>query len=498
MTDQPSLKPRELEILNLLAEGLTNIEIGARLFLAHETVRWYNKHIFDKLKVRNRTEAVKRGNELGLIGTTDKKLSSLMSPVQYVANGNVHIAYQIIGEGPVDILFMHGFISHLELAWENPEFRDFFEQLGRFARVILFDKRGVGLSDRIQGAPTLDQTVIDANHVLDSAASKRTFVMGTSEGAAAAVLLASMYPDRVTGLILYGATPKIIRTGNMPEWAETESGFDEMIEQMQQSWGEPWAVEFFAPSRAKDENFRKWWAKVLRSASSPSSIKDVFNLIRKVDIRQLLPQIQTRTLVIHKTEDRMVSRNAGKYFADHMPNARWHEIPGDDHIYFVKSEAIISAVTNFINETPPVESTETRISVILCVHSSTGKISSALIQKEIGSHGARFTSKDDSEFIGTFDSPTRAVECAARLLRIAKGSGLKISLHVGECFAENGKPLEYVAELSRKAIEYATVGEILITQTLHDILAGSKLKLQQHSDQADMLLPEEMVLYTLT
>lgn len=328
MTDQPVLKTRELEILNLLAEGLTNAEIGVRLFLAHETVRWYNKHLFDKLEVRNRTEAVKRGTELGLIGPplADKNPLPKMLPVQYAANSDVHIAYQIIGEGPVDILFIHGFISHLELAWENPEFRDFFEQLGRFARVILFDKRGVGLSDRIQGAPTLDETVNDANCVLDATASKRTFVMGTSEGAAAAVLLASTYPDRIAGLILYGATPKIIRSGNDPEWAEVESDYDEMIEHMQAAWGKPWAVEVFAPSRATDENFRKWWAKVLRSASSPSSIKDVFNLIRKVDIRQLLPQVQTRTLVIHKTDDRMVSRKAGKYFADNMPNAEWLEI----------------------------------------------------------------------------------------------------------------------------------------------------------------------------
>jgi pimeloyl-ACP methyl ester carboxylesterase/DNA-binding CsgD family transcriptional regulator len=498
MTDQPNLKPRELEILNLLAEGLTNVEIGARLFLSHETVRWYNKHLFNKLTVKNRTEAVKRGNELGLIGSTNNNPLPKMSPVHYAVNGNVHIAYQIIGKGPVDILFLHGFISHLELAWENPEFRDFFEQLGRFARVILFDKRGVGLSDRIQGAPTLDETVNDANHVLDAVASKRTFVMGTSEGAAAAVLLASTYPDRVSGLILYGATPKIIRSGNQPEWAEIESDYDEMIEHMQRSWGEPWAVEVFAPSRANDENFRKWWAKVLRSASSPSSIEDVFNLIRKVDIRQLLPQIQARTLVIHKTDDRMVSREAGKYFADHMPNARWNEIPGDDHIYFVNSEAIISAVSKFIQESPIVKSTETRISVILCVHISNEKTSSPVIQKEVNLHGARFTAKDGSEFTATFDSPTKAVECATRLLGAKKGNDLKISLHVGECYAEDGKPLEYVAEISRKAIEYASVGEILITQTLYDILAGSKLKLQQHSDKADMLLPDDMVLYTLT
>jgi len=278
MPNQPQWKTRELAILHLLADGLTNAEIGARLFLAHDTVRWYNKQIFDKLDARNRTEAVKRARELGLIEsntqpTTIKQTAIKRSPVHYADNGGVHIAYQVIGSGSVDLLFIHGFISHLEVAWENPEFTDFFEQLGKVARVILFDKRGVGLSDRIQGAPTLENTVEDANHVLDAVASKRTFVMGTSEGASAAVLLASTYPERVAGLILYGATPKIIRNGNHPEWAVPEEQFNNMIERMQRSWGEPWAVETFAPSRAKDELFRTWWAKVLKSASSRHKYK---------------------------------------------------------------------------------------------------------------------------------------------------------------------------------------------------------------------------------
>jgi hypothetical protein len=193
----------------------------------------------------------------------------------------------------------------------------------------------------------------------------------------------------------------------------------------------------------------------------------------------------------------MVSREAGKYFADNMPNAQWLEIPGDDHIYFVKSEAIISAVSKFIQETPPVKSSETRISVILYARAPGGKLSSQAIEKEIHMYSARFTSINKSELMATFDSPAHAVNCAEKLLAIKKGNDLKISLHVGECYTDDGKPLEYVAELSRKAIEYTSVGEILITQTLHDILAGSKLKLQAQTDKADVLLPDDMVLYTL-
>lgn len=503
MPNQISWKARELEILRLLAEGMTNIEIGARIHIAHETVRWYNKQIFEKLGVSNRTQAVRSATELGLLGGAVKSVpanppaSPTKLPVQYVANGDVHIAYQVIGDGPVDLLFIHGFLSQLELAWENPEFTKFFEQLGKYARVILFDKRGVGLSDRIQGAPTLENTIEDAQCVLDAVASKRTFVMGTSEGAAAAVLLASTYPERVIGLILYGATPKVVRSNNEPSWAVPEDQFDRMIEQMQKDWGGPWAIEGFAPSRAKDEQFRAWWAMTLRSASSPSSIKAVLNLIREVDIRQLLPQVRTKTLVIHKTDDRMVGIAAGRYFVEHMPNSQWLEIPGADHIYFVESKTIISAISRFLQDIPAPESVDTFILTILCARLSRQTLFPQNIQAEINSHRARYSSLKNQDLIATFDSPTRAIQCALRLRTITKDEKIRISLHVGECYTTDGTPTDFVAEISHKAVELVPAGEILLTQTLHDILAGSTMVFKRHHARPDMRLPENISLYAL-
>ena len=503
MSDKILWKARELEILRLLAEGLTNLEIGARIHIAHETVRWYNKQIFGKLQVNNRTQAVRRATELGLLGGAVRSASSdttsapAKSPVQYTVNGDVHIAYQVIGDGPVDLLFIHGFLSHLELAWENSEFTNFFEQLGKFARVILFDKRGVGLSDRIQGAPTLENTIEDAHCVLDAVASKRTFVMGTSEGAAAAVLLASTYPKRIMGLILYGATPKVLKKHNEPTWATSEDQFEFMIEKMQREWGGPWAIESFAPSRAKDETFRAWWSMVLRSASSPSSIKAVLKLIGEVDICQILPQVRVKTLIIHKTNDQMVNVEAGRYFAEHMPNAQWLELSGDDHIYFVKSKALISAISRFLQDIPDTEPVDTWISTILCAHLSLDILNLFELQSEIQSHRARYTDFKNQNLLATFDSPTRAIQCALSLRNMIKDEKLKISLHVGECYTADGKPTEYVAEISRKAVELATNGEILLTQTLHDILAGSKLVFKSQHTYPKMRLLESMSLYTL-
>ncbi|MCA9946966.1 MAG: alpha/beta fold hydrolase [Anaerolineales bacterium] len=356
MNDSTNWKAREIEILELLAQGLTNSQIGARLHLSYDTIRWYNKQIFEKLAVSNRLQAVNRAAELGLLDQAapvmpHSLLKVKKSPVQYVVNGDVHLAYQIVGDGPIDLLFIHGFLSHLELAWENEEFARFFTELGQFARIILFDKRGVGLSDRIQGAPTLATTVEDARCVLDAAQSDHAVIMGTSEGAAAAVLLSVTYPERVMGLILYAAVAKVVRTGAEPAWANQADRFRAMITHITEGWGGPWAVESFAPSKAQDEAFRDWWAMILRAASSPSSIKAVLERLGEVDIRALLPKVAVKSLVIHKQDDRIAPLEAGRYFATNIPDATWIELPGADHIYFIESTAGLEAIHQFCQAT---------------------------------------------------------------------------------------------------------------------------------------------------
>lgn len=485
MSNEIQLKAREQEILRRIAEGMSNGEIGAQLHLSNETVRWYNKQIFEKLGASNRTQAVARARELGLLDGAEKSVKPVLrvsrSPVRYVANSNVHIAYQVVGEGPIDLLFIHGFLSHLELAWENPEFTNFFEQLGRFARVILFDKRGIGLSDRIQGAATVENTIEDACRVLDAVGSESAYVMGTSEGGAAAVLLASTYPERVRGLVLYAAIPKMVQTNGEPEWADSPEQFEQLLEDMQSSWGGPWAIESFAPSRARDEQFRAWWAMVLRSASSPSSIQAVLTNLRDLDIRPLLPQIRVKTLVLHKTHDRVADVAAGHYFATHMPNAAWVELTGADHIYFVESTRLVSAVEQFCKTETPAEA-DTWIAIVMYIAAD----GDARVLKEVSSHlkthRPRRVSVLGADIIALFDSPARAIQCAKALYNAQKSRFLKISLHVGECNVKDGKPADTVLQSARQAAETIAPGEILITRTLRDILGGSEFEFQAHGE----------------
>lgn len=492
-------KTRELEIIQLLAQGLTNNEIAVRLHLSQETIRWYNKQIFEKLSASNRTQAVQKAGEQNLLTGRERSVEpkkGKRSPVRYVSNGGIHIAYQIIGEGHVDLLFIHGFLSNLELAWENNEYTNFFEELGKFARVILFDKRGMGLSDRVQGAPSLEDTMSDALCVLDAAASERTFVMGTSEGGAASVLLASTYPERVHGLILYSSTPKLVQTEGEPEWADNEEAFDRMIEQIQKQWGGAWALENFAPSRAQNETFREWWAKVLRSSSSPASVSAQLQILHDIDIRPLLPQIHTRTLVIHKTHDRILGVDASKYFATHMPNAKFIELSGADHFFFVESQQIIAAIEGFCREKQE-SSADTMLGIVLYLNTSMMKQKEKAIQREFKEHRAKGIFFSGEEATAVFDSPSRAIQCALKLRDLIKDESLKIGLHVGECDTETAKPSIAVAAFVRRAVEFAPPMKILLTQTLRDILAGSGVIFDLRKIHIDEKKAESLSYYML-
>jgi hypothetical protein len=298
--------------------------------------------------------------------------------------------------------------------------------------------------------------------------------MGTSEGGAAAILLAATYPERVNGLVLYAATPKVLRGADgEPGWASTPDGFRKFIDSVQENWGTAFDVDRFAPSRANDEAFRDWWSRILRGASSPAAIRAVLENAGMIDIRDLLPQVRVRTLVIHKTGDRKVNIDAGRYLAAHLPDAVLLELPGEDHIYFVDSAEIVKAVLGFIREPSPRERPETRIAVVLNVSPGKNGVPPGLLQTEIEAFRPRSFTEAPERVIAVFDSPSLAIRCSQRLRDLQKKRSLKISLHVGEIELTSGRPREAVLAEAERAATLAAPGEILVSQTLGDILAGS-------------------------
>ncbi|MEP7345031.1 MAG: alpha/beta fold hydrolase [Gemmatimonadaceae bacterium] len=480
MTSRVLLKDRELDILKLLAEGLSDRSIAARLNLSTETVRWYNKQVYGKLGVTSRGEAARRAIALGLIGTleppTERPSPVDRSPIRYVSNDGVSLAYQVVGAGPVDLLFIPGFVSHLEISWEEPGYAAFFEELGRHARVIIFDKRGVGLSDRIHGPSTLEHTISDARCVLRAVGSTRAFVSGTSESGAAAVLLASTYPDEVQGLLLIAATPMPARRGPEPEWARSWEEFERNITLIQETWGEPWAIERFAPSRKGDAAFEAWWSRALRSAASPASVRLIMEQAMQVDIRALLPQVRTRTLIVHRTDDPVVHIGAARYFAARMPNATVVELQGTDHLYFVQPQAVAQPIVRFLAEPNADPRIDTWIATVL---QSTGP--GALLTDEkrriLSAMEARQVRTTPNGWAALFDAPNRAIRCAERLRELGRGRVGGMALHVGACRTTDGMPVGASHEIARRLVESAVPGEILVSGTLRDILAGSDVAL---------------------
>ena len=478
-----SLKLRERQVLTLLAEGLSAPRIAQRLSLAVDTVRWYIKQLYRELEVSSRAEAIRVAMTRGLLDAPVQPATSAAvarSEIRYASNGGVHIAYQIVGNGPVDLLFMHGFVSHLDLAWEEPEYTAFFEQLGRSARVIMFDKRGVGVSDRHVGPSTLEQTVADARCVLDAAGAQRAFVMGTSEGGAAAVLLASMYPERVHGLILSSASPFIGGHGTELPWTSNNATQFKPLEPVPHQWGEPWSLDRFAPSRADRLAFRHWWSRLLRAATSPSVVETVLKHARAVDIRALLPSITTRTLVVHRVGDRLVPLSAGHYFATHMPHARLVELPGNDHVYFVDGDLLARTVTAYLQEPDAAPDVSTWIAIILCMAGPGARLDDAK-RAVLESRGARFLRQSDAAWTALFEGPSTALRCARQLRDMGVGRVGGMSLHVGACSVSDGVP---VGAAFRRAMDTANAtkpGEIVLTGMLRDILAGADVKVAVHS-----------------
>ena len=240
------------------------------------------------------------------------------------------------------------------------------------------------------------------------------------------------------------------------------------------------------------------WARVLRSSSSPSAASEQLRVLRDIDIRPLLPQIRTQTLVIHKTHDKILTVEAGRYFATHMPNAKWVELPGADHFFFVDSAQVISAVSQFCREKPAMSSVDTWIGIVLYLHLPNVRQKEKMIQSELNSQRAKGIFFSEDEATAIFDSPSRGIQCALKLRDLIKNDALRISLHVGECNMDDGKPTRAVVDVARRAAEFAPQGKILITQTLRDILAGSGVVFDLRQIHIDKQKSQSMSFYALT
>jgi pimeloyl-ACP methyl ester carboxylesterase len=248
----------------------------------------------------------------------------------YAQHGELHLAYQVVGNGPIDILLVPGFVSHVERIWEEPRSRAVLTALSKMGRLILFDRRGVGLSDRVGAPPTVEATADDLMTVMDAAGSRRVLLIGISEGGPSCIRFAAKHPQRLAGLVLYGSLAKGARSRDYP-FVLTRAQYDRWLQKLVKDWGGPTGIETFAPSLVGDRQAEGWWSGLLRAASSPGAIKAVLEALRDTDVRTQLPLVHAPTLVLHRRDDRAVRIEAGRHLATSIPGARFVELDGSDH-----------------------------------------------------------------------------------------------------------------------------------------------------------------------
>src|SRR5690349_7188095 len=393
----------------------------------------------------------------------------------YARSGDVNIAYQVIGDAPLDLVFVMGWVSHLEYFWREPSFARFLLRLASFSRLILFDKRGTGLSDRvpIDQLPTLEQRMDDVRAGMDAVGSERAALCGVSEGGPMCSLFAATYPEKTLALVMIGTYAKRIRDEEYP-WGPTIEQREQFFEVMRKQWGGPVGIEERAPSVARDPQFRDWWATYLRMGTSPGAAVALTKTNAEIDVRNVLPSIRVPSLVIHRSEDQCLKVEEGRFVAERIPGAKFVELPGDDHLPFVgDQDAILDEVEEFLTGVRHRIEPDTVLATVLVARMVGIKESTsdwwrrlhAHITKEIEWFRGREVDMIDDRLLAIFDGPARAIRCATAITEYTLRLGVetRTGLHTGECEIVDGKVAGAAAQMGVCVALEAAVGEVLVS-----------------------------------
>ena len=433
---------------------------------------------------------------------------------RYAKSGDLSIAYAAYGEGP-DLVLAPGWISHLEVGREEPSLAHFYDRLATFRRVILFDKRGTGLSDPVPHAPTLEENVEDLRAVMDAAGSERADVAGVSEGGAMAALYAAVHPERTRSLVLYGTYSRVLWAPNYPCGLRAEL-LDRLLEVVDARWGDGVGLSAWAPSCADDVRMRTWWARFQRTAASPGMAHSLLALYPQIDIRAVLGTIGVPTLVLHRRDDRMINVEMGRYLAEHIPGAKLVELDGTDHFFWVgDADAILDEIEEFLTGlrrgpepdrvlatvlfTDLVGSTEhavelgdTRWRYLLESHQ-------AQVRRQLERFRGREVKTMGDGFLATFDGPARAVRCAQAVVDQSRGLGLetRAGLHTGECELMNDDVGGIAVHIAARVATLAEAREVLVSSTVKDLVAGSGLTFADRGVHALKGVPDKWRLFAV-
>ena len=415
---------------------------------------------------------------------------------RYAKSGAINIAYQVAGNGPFDLVFVSGWVSNIEYSWEEPRFARFLSRLASFSRLILFDKRGTGLSDRVPSTqlPTLEQRMDDVRAVMDAAGSEQAAVFGVSEGASLAILFAATYPRRTRALAIYGGFAKRLWAPEYP-WAPTLERRQAWIDSLEQGWGGIADMATIAPSRVDDAQFTDWFTAYMRRSASPSAATALAHMNTYIDVRDVLPTVHVPTLVLHRIGDKDANVAEGRYIAEHIPGATFIELSGIDHIWFAgDTDAIIDELEAFLTGVRRVPEPDRVLATVLftdIVRSTQTATSlgdrrwhellenhNAVVRREIARFGGREVKLTGDGFLITFDGPARAIRCALALVDGVRRLGIEIraGAHTGECEIIAQDVGGIAVHIAARILSKAAPSEVLVSSTLRDLVAGSGLR----------------------
>jgi pimeloyl-ACP methyl ester carboxylesterase len=434
---------------------------------------------------------------------------------RYANSDGVSIAYQVHGEGPLDLVFVPGFVSHVEVYWEQAMVARFFRRLASFSRLVLFDKRGQGLSDRPARPPTLEESMDDLGAVMAAAGCERPAVFGISEGGPMSALFAASHPERVSSLILYGTFPRILRAPDYPQGVSGEE-LDALYELMKKEWGGPVAIDLWAPSLIGDPEFEQWWSRLLRQGTSPAGAIALIDLYRELDARDVLPTIGVPALVLHRRDDRVVSFRQGQYLAEKIPDARFVELSGADHFAMVgDQDALLDEVEEFLLGTRRAREPERALATVLFtdIVGSTERAAElgdrrwrdliehhdALVRRQLDLHRGREVKTMGDGFLATFDRPTRAIRCAClirdELARI--GVEVRAGIHTGEVELIGDDVGGMAVNIGARIGALADGGEVRVSSTVKELVVGSGLEFAERGAHTLKGAPGEWHLFAV-
>ena len=434
---------------------------------------------------------------------------------RYARSGDVHIAYQVVGDGPIDLVLVPGFVSNVEAMWTSPLRARFVERLASFCRLIVFDKRGTGMSDRGSQVFTLEQRMEDVHAVMDAAGSQRAALFGFSEGGPMSLLFAATYPQRTLALILYGTYAKRSWAPDYPFGWKPER-WDAFLAKMERGWGTPEGIdlELWAPSVANQEQAANAMTAYFRAAASPGAALAVMKMNREIDVRNILPSVRVPTLVLHRVGERVIHIDNARYMAQQIPNAKLVELPGIDHVPWVAdADAVVQEIQEFLTGTRDAPDTERVLATVQFtdIVQSTERAAQlgdrkwrellvdfqSLVRENLRQHRGREIDTAGDGFLAAFDGPARAIRSAAAIRDRARAQGIEIraDVHTGECEIIGDKLGGIAVHIGARVAGKAGPGEIIVSQTVKDLVAGSGLSFTERGAHTLKGLPGEWRLY---